>query len=99
MELTYNRINGEYLGYPSCCIEAFGDVAIPFFLRDKLTQEMAKDGFLPCPTCAQKLILETTTYEELINPNRKCSIPFKPDAFTTADKVQIEKELDALHVE
>ena len=90
-----NRIYGEYLGYPPCCIKEFGDVAIPAFMKPAITVEMAVNGFLPCPACAQCLKDGEVTYDELINPNRMCTIPFVLRPTQGQDK-QIGIELRAL---
>lgn len=93
MEQTCNRIYGEYLGYPSCCIKAFGDRAIPFVFRPKIVQEMTLNGFLPCEKHAMELRLGRITYDELINPHRKCSIPFKTENNTVEEYKIIGDEL------
>jgi len=95
MSTTNNFNFGKFLGYPDCCIEAFGDVAIPFVLRPQLTQMMTVNGFLPCVSCAEKLFNKETTYDELINPNRKCSIPFKEETTVAEDDI-IGQELDQI---
>lgn len=77
METTNNRLYGEFLGYPPCCIAHFGDPAIPFFQRPELTRRFTLNGFLPCEKCAQKLQQGTIDYHQLINLNRKCSVPFQ----------------------
>ncbi len=76
MEKTYNRINGEFLGYPECCIKAFGDMAIPLFQRPQGVRAAVVNGFVPCEHHANELNAGRITPEELINPNRQCSIPF-----------------------
>jgi hypothetical protein len=97
MQQTNNQLYGRYLGYPDCCIEAFGDVAIPFILRPEISRQASFEGFLPCPSCAKKLLAGDITYNELINPNRKCSVPF--GLHNHEQKLQISKELDALTID
>lgn len=95
METTLNRTYGEFFGYPSCCITAFGDIAIPFFKRPAISRAAKMNGFIPCPNCAVKLKTKQVTYQELINPNRKCSIPFKEE-YTDEEELQIQRELQEL---
>lgn len=97
MEKTMNSIYGKFLGYPECCIEEFGDVAIPFLFRMEITKKASVNGFLPCPSCAQKLLDGKVSYEELINPNRRCSVPFKIKP-TPEDDEKINEELNFLTV-
>jgi hypothetical protein len=93
---TTNNYNfGKFLGYPKCCIEAFGDVAIPFVMRPTLTQMMTVNGFFPYVSCAEKLFNKEITYNELINPNRKCSVPFTETPTPQEDQI-IGKELDQI---
>jgi hypothetical protein len=91
METTYNRINGEFLGYPDCCIKAFGDVAVNYSSRPVIVQSSACNGFLPCEEHAMQIAQKRITREELVNPNRKCSVPFKD--------VHTEQEQKTIHVE
>jgi len=93
--ITRNAMYGDYLGYPKCCIENFGDIAIPFVMRHPDTQAAAKNGFLPCPAHAKQLLNKEVTYTELINPNRKCTVPFKVN-MTHEERVQVSAELDLL---
>lgn len=92
---TYNFTYGKFFGYPQCCIEAFGDIAIPYFLRSEVSQSAACNGFLPCERCGEKLLNKRITYEELINLNRKCSVPFKL-IHTSEEECQIKKEFQVL---
>jgi len=64
---------GTYFGYPECCIE-------DFCTRDSEPtplQEQVHDGtgFIPCPSCCNKILSGETTLEGLIS-NRRCKIPF-----------------------
>ena len=96
MEKTYNRIYGEYLGYPDCCIKAFGDVAIFFTSRPMNVQLANKCGFVPCSKHANMLLNGEITYDKLINTSkRKCSVPFKEE-FSNVERMQIMIELDKL---
>lgn len=95
MSTTNNRNYGEYLGYPSCCIEFFGDVAVPYYERPSISIKMARNGYIPCPECAQKLQDNKISYEALINPNRKCSVPFST-TLTGQQMAQITQELQLI---
>lgn len=94
-ERTFNRIIGEFLGYPTCCIETFGDSPVFYWQRPLLVQEMSCNGFIPCPKCAEKLADNTISYEDLINPRRKCSVPFKKKHSYEENKT-IDSEILAL---
>ncbi len=95
MPLTYNQTYGKFFGYPDCCIKSFGEIAILFLLRPTEVKQATLNGFVPCLACAKKLIAKQITYEELINPNRRCTIPFKP-LHITQERLQIDNELDQL---
>lgn len=92
---THNLIIGKFLGYPDCCIKAFGDVAIPFVFRPENVKRATRNGFLPCPKHALMLLNKEITYNELINVNRKCSVPFKEKPTVREDE-QIDMEIDLL---
>ena len=70
--------NGIHYGYPNCCIEWFvNNRDVLNGKHTQLTQQQEKvhnySGFLPCPTCANKV--NKKTLRTLIS-NRLCSIPF-----------------------
>ena len=69
-------ITGLYYGYPICCI-------IDFCKRGyKMTVEQKKfqngNGFIPCPTCAKKLLSKQVTIKKLLK-DRICQSPFPKD--------------------
>lgn len=90
------RIIGEFLGYPSCCIEEFCKPLL-FFQRSDICKEQSANGFIPCPNCANKLKNNEVTYDTLINNcNRKCSIKFTPDSNFDNDEIITKEALDYL---
>lgn len=94
MENTLNGTYGRFLGYPDCCIKAFGDpVRVYFRSRPTVVQEQFRNGFLPCADCATKLADGSITHEELINPRRKCSVPFKSERMSMEDEAKVDEEL------
>lgn len=92
---TYNQIYGEYLGYPQCCIKAFGDVAIPYFMRPQIVQENTFNGFVPCIAHCEMAYRDKQGLIALINQNRKCSVPFS-EMVSFEDDLQIQVELNKL---
>jgi len=95
METTYNRVYGEFLGYPECCIKAFGNQAIPHLLRSPEVKEATFNGFVPCQEHAVALNTYTLTREKLvkqINARRKCTVKFKI-RHTQAEQDKISDEL------
>lgn len=91
---TYNNLYGVFLGYPDCCIQSFGDIAIPYFMRPQLTKDASKQGFLPCESCAKKLLNNEITYDELINPNRMSNVPFTTEDYNEESEITVRQELD-----
>lgn len=90
---TYNYYYGVFLGYPRCCIEYFGDVAIPLSFKHSLSREYAFNGFVPCPDCASKLKSHKVTYDELINKDRFCRHKFRTHAQSIIESERVSQEL------
>lgn len=68
------RHNGEFYGYPPCCIE---HCATRLGRPSPEQREAAQGtGFIPCPACTQ-LVLAGKPLHELLLPSRKASFPFK----------------------
>ena len=86
---------GRFLGYPPCCIEAFGVVAVFFKDRPTIVQQAAKNNYIPCMECAIRLLADEETYNTLINKNRHCSIPFKEE-HTKSEAETIDLEIDMI---
>lgn len=77
---------GRYLGYPECCLQAFG--------RD--TCQVTKDkhpngpwwgtGYVPCEACAAKCLVNFTLFvEQHIAPRRQAPVPFPQDSWKGSD--------------
>ncbi len=77
---------GEYYGYPPCCIEWFTfNRGLSFFLMREVTpltsaQEAASDGkgFIPCPICAERIASGEIKIQDLIK-NRQHHRPYPYD--------------------
>ena len=71
--------NGHYYGYPICCILDFHKM-----LRENKKvkdisferQRTAKNGFVPCQVCAEKIVQGNMKVEDCILPTRQCPKPF-----------------------
>lgn len=68
---------GKHFGYPACCIATFHSMtgAMGNPLGAKASQGT---GFIPCPTCAQKVLDGQIWLEDLIT-ERQHSKPFPND--------------------
>lgn len=70
---------GKFYGYPDCCIDDFVGRIITEEFSDGMTKEQDQVhqnlGFIPCHSCAVKIINGETTLEGLIK-NRQCRNPF-----------------------
>lgn len=68
---------GKYYGYPQCCIDSFyrtmGALGNP-----QGAEAGNFTGFIPCPTCANKVLNGQKKLKDLIT-NRKCKKPFPKD--------------------
>ena len=69
------KSKGEYYGYPECCIRAF-HTFVMFRDISPERQRAAKNGFVPCQDCAEKILNGQRKLHELILPTRKCDKPF-----------------------
>jgi len=74
---------GKHLGYPSCCIEAFKDIK-PWSLREDEVKQVTQGGFVPCVSCARKILRGEVTIRGLIT-NRKNS-----GVFPEENKLEID---------
>ncbi len=71
--------NGHYYGYPKCCILDFHKM-----LRENKTfkdipverQRTAKNGFIPCQSCAEKIGCGKIKVDDCILHTRQCPKPF-----------------------
>lgn len=73
------KSNGDYFGYPPCCIKAFHVMLIKevkFAQISKERQCVTKKGFIPCQACAEQILRGEKTIEQLILPSRICPRPF-----------------------
>lgn len=78
MTEEFARDMGAYFGYPQCCIDWFVQERVnkhPNFPPMTTQQEQVHkgNGFIPCPTCAEKVTHETIG--SLVQ-GRKCSISY-----------------------
>lgn len=76
--MNHWKMGGVFFGYPNCCSDWFvqrltGEV--PFELNETQLSVDDRAGFIPCPSCAQKIKDGETTHKELIQ-NRICSKPY-----------------------
>lgn len=80
--MSFRFVTGIYYGYPVCCITFFAKKAFGF---DGLTLEQIATlefkGFVPCPTCAEKIYKGELETRDLIK-NRVCKTPY-PDCGPT----------------
>ena len=71
--IRYIQVMGKYLGYPKCCTAAFIELCGAYG-NPKGAQVSDKTGFIPCPTCAERVLSKETTLEKLIvnriHPNK-----------------------------
>lgn len=92
---TYNIPYGRYLGYPECCVQAFGDKAIPVRLRPDPIFKHCMNGYVPCVECAKKLDsgeLSKQDQIDKINSKRQCTVLFS-EQHTLEEQEQIQLEL------
>ena len=69
------RNNGEYFGYPKCCIDYF---ILGKYKSEELIlllEKIDSKGFLPCPSHCLKILNNEIIIESLIQ-NRKHNKPF-----------------------
>ena len=98
--ISNNYRNGIFLGYPECCIKAFGDVAVFASQRPLLVRQQMFNGFIPCPDHAIGLEYNPESKEDFIahiNENRKCSVPFKQE-HTREEQETIDKEIHLMNL-
>lgn len=68
---------GRYYGYPQCCIDWFnGPWQTDRKLTDKQESVHGYHGFIPCPSCAEKVTKETIY---TLIKNRICDTPYPND--------------------
>lgn len=78
---------GKYYGYPDCCIEYFTGRALMIrllgrrvSLSEKQEEVNGGTGFIPCPSCAEKVTKDTL---HTLIKDRKCPSPFPIDDMDT----------------
>lgn len=84
---------GTFFGFPQCCVKEFTNNPIPYWERLEIVQLTMRNGFVPCPECAAKVLTKKITLENLIQ-NRLCSIPFKVEENTHEEDRLMQKEID-----
>lgn len=74
--------NGNYFGYPKCCINSFVypikkyGYIILWSDRSELQKKVSKNGFIPCKKHAKMILEGKLKIEDLILPTRKHEKPF-----------------------
>ena len=83
--------NGNYYGYPECCVANFIEYfTMKFDIRfpeqkqkcnTRLPEQIqaAKNGFVPCPEHARQILEKKLKIEDLILPTRKESRAFSKE--------------------
>lgn len=86
---------GQYFGYPKCCTEWFFQSrvlkVITYDLTDAQQLVHQGNGFIPCPSCARKVLRKDLEVEELISDERICPTPY-PDHDCTQSLKWIDKQ-------
>lgn len=78
----WHQDQGEYFGYPQCCITWFIEerANVELHKRRPLTEKQESvhnfRGFIPCPVCAEKVTSQTV---DTLIQNRKCPSPYPKD--------------------
>jgi hypothetical protein len=86
---------GRYFGYPECCIQWFVENRVDKFpdLPPLTPQQDAihgNNGFIPCPTCAEKVTAKTIG---ILITNRVCPIPYSNISIQEAAMLKLIMEL------
>lgn len=68
--------NGNYYGYPPCCIESFVQNFLQHCQTDKQVKAGKYTGFIPCVKHAEEILEGKIKLEDLILSTRKHSKPF-----------------------
>jgi len=71
---TIIKRQGEFFGYPKCCVKAFLLRVSGKKTKDKQL-EAARAGFIPCAKHADKILKGEISLDNVIE-NRVCSVPF-----------------------
>lgn len=66
---------GEFFGYPKCCVKAFLRRVSGKKTKDKQL-EVARAGFIPCAKHADKILKGEISIDNVIE-KRVCSVPFQ----------------------
>lgn len=75
----FRNSHGYYYGYPECCIEAF-QTFCKFKDLSPERQQASQHGFVPCQTCAERVLKGEVKLHELILPTRQAPRPFKKES-------------------
>lgn len=91
---TIIKKQGEFFGYPTCCVKAFLRRVSGKKTRDEQLQA-ARAGFIPCFKHANKILKGEISLDNIIE-NRICSVPFNNSKisiyFTEVEKAERFKE-------
>jgi hypothetical protein len=78
---TYEAL-GKYFGFPPCCVQWFLDARVygtkPWDLTDDQEEAIDNKGFIPCPSCATKVVESDMELKDLIQ-DRICKDPYPID--------------------
>lgn len=84
MNRTHFINAGKYFGYPECCTEAFiGMVSRDESPTEPQCQAGQHTGFIPCPTCTDKILKEELSPKEFLANSgipRICPTPFPEES-------------------
>lgn len=80
------RYLGNYFGYPECCIEDFCKRPDASTITEVQRAVHNGNGFIPCPSCAHKIITGVTTIQKLIDTEkRESDRPYPYGTINTLD--------------
>lgn len=80
------RYLGNYFGYPDCCIEDFCKRPDASTITEVQRAVHNGNGFIPCPSCAHKVLTGVTTIKKLIDPEkRKAARPYPYGSINSLD--------------
>ena len=89
LDMLYEKLQGEYYGYPKCCINYYlkhafvGKEAVwwdkLFKKYPRADRKIGQTGFIPCPSHLARISAGKIEIEDLI-VNRLCPSPYPDDS-------------------